>query len=79
MELISKYLLTVEGFTQAQKSLPIQLFEQIYRSDLRDDDEAAKMIASYNQIAYGNEMLRERIVIKVVEKIDVQAEIQKLM
>ena len=71
MEMISKFLLTVEGFTKAQKVLPIQLFEQIYRCDLREDGNDAMMVATYDQIAYGSEMMKERIVMKFVEKIDV--------
>lgn len=46
---------------------------------MREDNDGDRTVATYDQIAYGSSLMKERIVIKVVEKIDVQAEISKLM
>jgi hypothetical protein len=46
---------------------------------LREDGDDSRALASYNQVAYGSSLLKERIVIKVVERINLQTEIQRLM
>ena len=68
--------MTIEGYQKARQVLPIALFECIFRIEKPESDEELDGNSAFE---FGRSIMSEKIVVTMVESIDLQVELQRLM